>query len=327
MVRAVVNDLEIKVPSTGMVYRNLMKIGMGGYGVVYSADNDKFGKVAIKSISRKGSGVYQHEVKISDIIKEDNGGRCNPYIVCLLDHFVSTDGTEYLVYDCVKGIELNKYINKYTYHNNKISPLDAVIIMKGLAKGLYELHASGIAHRDIKPENIMLTDSTLKITDSNQPVIKYLDLGLACYIPEGSETKNPCNGITVGTLGFMAPELFKPISDSPDSSYRMTMENQEYLFASDIFSLGIVFYELINTTNVQDGASIMKLKDVAGYIDIDRSPYADINKLIRGMTEPDINDRFTLPTILGLLEKLFVKYKGLHDQQRSELLRIIQSQN
>lgn len=318
----VVNDSEIKVLTTGMVYRNLIKIGMGGYGVVYSADNDKFGKVAIKSISKSGIGVYQHEVKISDIIKKDNMGRCNPYIVCLLDHFISTDGTEYLVFDCVKGIELNKYINKYIYHNNKISPLDAVIIMTDLIKGLYELHTSGIAHRDIKPENIMLTDPTLRLHSNSGPVIRYLDLGLACYIPEGSETSNPCNGITVGTLGFMAPELFRQ-----GINYQETMENQEYLFASDIFALGIVFYELINTTNVQDGASMLQLKDVVQYIDIDRSPYVDINKLIRGMTEPDINNRFTLPVILGVLERLLVKYKELHDQQRSKLLRIIQSQN
>jgi serine/threonine protein kinase len=99
-----------------------------------------------------------------------------------------------------------------------LSTEEAIDVVTQVARGLEEAHRRGIVHRDIKPANVVITD---------QGVAKILDFGLAKL---GGETKLTKTGSTVGTAAYMSPEQVR--GDELDQR-------------SDIFSLGVVFHELL----------------------------------------------------------------------------------
>jgi len=97
-----------------------------------------------------------------------------------------------------------------------------MVILQNVLKALEYMHQKGIMHRDIKPENIML-----KSLDPNNYDLAIIDLGLCGRIDEVDAIYKKC-----GTPGFVAPEIFK------------ATEQSDYNEKCDIFSAGIIFYEL-----------------------------------------------------------------------------------
>lgn len=276
------------------IYTNMIAIGSGSYGYVYSADSNNYGKVAIKKLN-KTSGFVLKEIRMLNKIRESS---CNPYIVCLYDYFYIGNHLNrgvYLVYELVTGIELSKYI----LHNQNLDELSKVTIMRNLAIGLKELHQNNIIHRDIKGENIMVDPTNLKI--------KYLDLGLSCMLYTGDvETadaviKWDCTddiyGLKTGTPIYMAPEVFRIRGNPYEDDYSMIKK-------SDIYSLGKVFRDIV-TGRLSNGIG----NDDSDLTDLVVSPFkALINKMLS--VNPD--DRPSAENICKTLEMI---YKGLSQAQ------------
>jgi serine/threonine protein kinase len=116
----------------------------------------------------------------------------NPNVIKL--HEVYQDDINfYLVMDFVDGLTLRQEIQNYKY--DWVSSERALRLLKQLAMGVAYLHSHGIIHRDIKPSNLMVQHDRLII----------IDLGLSCFNGEQLRILPDC-----GTVGYMAPELFKP---------------------------------------------------------------------------------------------------------------------
>lgn len=265
-------------------------IGTGSYGNVYSADSNKYGKVAIKKLN-KTSGLVLKEIRMLNKIRK---GSCNPYIVCLYDYFYIGNNLNrgvYLVYELVTGIELSEYI----LHNQNLDDLSKVTIMKNLAIGLKELHKNNIIHRDIKGDNIMVDPATLKV--------KYLDLGLSCMLYTGDiESGDPvvkwdCTddmyGLKTGTPVYMAPEVFKNVGNPYEDDYSMIKK-------SDIFSLGKVFRDIV-TGKLSNGIG---LDDS----DLTNSVVSPFKVLINKMLSLDPANRPSAENVYKTVEMI---YKGL----------------
>lgn len=210
----VADDLEIK-PTVGR-YEILEELGQGAMGIVYKARDPKINRLlAIKTI--RFSDEFEEE-KVKEVkerfLKEAEiaGQLSHPVIVSIYDVGEDYELT-YLAMEFLEGEDLRAFTRKQT-----LLPLKKVLfIVHEVASGLNYAHSAGVIHRDIKPANIMiLKNGKVKVTD----------FGIAKAV-SSSQTKS---GVVLGTPNYMSPEQ---------------INGQNIDGRSDIFSLGIVFFELL----------------------------------------------------------------------------------
>ena len=197
-------------------YKILEKLGEGGMGVVYKAQDLKLDRfVALKFLPLHLSAEevekqrFIHEAKAASAL--DHPNICNIHEI----DEISIEGREQM-FICMayyQGETLEKKIGRGPF---KID--EAIDIARQISEGLARAHEAGIVHRDIKPANIMMTD---------RGEVKILDFGLAKL---RGRTKLTKTGTTLGTLAYMSPEQAK---------------GEEMDHRSDIFSFGAVLYEML----------------------------------------------------------------------------------
>ncbi len=193
-------------------YRILEKLGEGGMGVVYKAEDLKLRRfVALKFLPHhlgadREKQRFVHEAEAASALDHPN--------ICTVHEIdESPEGQMFIVMPCYEGESLAAKIER--------GPLkldEATDITIQVASGLAKAHEKGIVHRDIKPGNIFLTGDGLA---------KIVDFGLAKL---ASQTKLTRSGTMVGTVTYMSPEQAR--GDEVDRR-------------SDIWSLGVVLYEMI----------------------------------------------------------------------------------
>ena len=193
-------------------------VGQGGMGRVYSAhDPDLNREVALKVIAQQtDTSSYERFIREAQAASALN----HPNIVTVYE-VIRSGPTVAIIMELVIGTSLRHFCGK-------AQPVAKVALWgRQIADALAAAHARGIVHRDIKPENLMLRADGY---------IKVLDFGLARQAGAGRAKGE----LAVGTLGYMSPEefLLLPITA-----------------ASDVFSLGIVLYELASGTNPFRGDS------------------------------------------------------------------------
>ena len=208
-------------------YQVISRLGKGGMGEVYLAEDAKLGrKVALKFLSQEFVGDNWAK---RQLVKEAQA-------VAMLDHpnICPVYGIEeigdhiFIVMQYVQGETLAELIDK-----QQLSSEQVVLLARQIVSALAEAHAHGVIHRDIKPKNIMVTRASQ---------IKVLDFGLAKSMRPKRELETTEDSIShlshrslvPGTITYMSPEQLK--GDRLD-------------YTSDIFSTGIVLYEMINARN------------------------------------------------------------------------------
>jgi serine/threonine-protein kinase len=203
-------------------YRILEKIGQGGMGEVFLAeDTSLHRKVALKFLP---PALQQDPIARKRFIREARSAAAldHPYI-CHINEVGESDGHDFIVMEYVDGQSLKERLERGAL------PLeDAVPIAIEVAEALDAAHSKGIIHRDIKPANIMLTQTGHA---------KVMDFGLAKQLvsPVGTEsteetvTALTSDGSAVGTLAYMSPEQLR---------------GQSVDVRSDIWALGVTLYEM-----------------------------------------------------------------------------------
>jgi serine/threonine-protein kinase len=218
-------DPELKGALIGR-FRIRERVGAGGMGEVFSADDTRLQRlVALKRIAPGLQAEPQYRERL---LREAQRASqlSDPHVAAIYD--VLEQGAElYLVMEYVPGKTLRAEAR------TRLSISDAVKITRQCALALQAAHAAGILHCDIKPENIMVAHSAGGLQ------VKVLDFGIARILPgpaqAGSASTLDAASVTMsGTAGYMAPELLR--GQLPDAR-------------ADIFSLGVVFYELLAGEN------------------------------------------------------------------------------
>ncbi|CAN5914336.1 hypothetical protein BH11MYX3_BH11MYX3_44580 [soil metagenome] len=193
-------------------------IGIGGSGAVYKADQMALGRtVAVKILNEDLSADSRMIKRFRD--EAMSASRLNhPNCVSIIDYGQSSDGLLYLSMEYVKGPTLTKLLG-----NENPLAVDRVIdiTMQSLA-GIEEAHLAGVIHADLKADNIILDQRRAGID-----VVKIVDFGIARLVTGARDNED--RSIS-GTPEYMAPEV---ISGAPPS------------FASDIYAVGIILYELL----------------------------------------------------------------------------------
>ena len=192
-------------------------LGQGGMGVVYKARQKQLDRmVALKVMRANGAKdpafAERFTREARALAKLDH-----PNIVSVYD-FGQTEGRFFLIMEYVDGANLRQAIR-----TRSIKPDEALEIVPKICQALQFAHDQGVVHRDIKPENILI---------SRDGRVKIADFGLAKMIGPGERDFTLTQeGMTMGTVRYMAPEQM----DNP----------QDVDHRADIYSLGVVFYELL----------------------------------------------------------------------------------
>ena len=195
------------VPSVISRFEILEKLGEGGMGVVFKAEDTKLRRiVALKFLSR------QLAVDRSRLLAEARAAAAlNHPGICSVIDILEHDGEEFIVMEFVEGESLRSEILR-----GKLSQPVIIDYATQIADALAEAHRKGVTHRDIKPENVMTTASGR---------IKVMDFGLA---RQSGRTQLTRDGAQVGTIAYMSPEQAR---------------GEQVDFRTDIWSFGALLYE------------------------------------------------------------------------------------
>ncbi len=195
-------------------YQVIAELGRGGMGVVLKAHEQSLNRyVAIKVLSQQLADDPQVKERF---IREARAVAALNHPNVVQVYFAGEhEGQPFFSMEFVQGQSLSEYLKQQA----PLSPREAAEILLQAAKGLAAAHAKGIVHRDIKPANLMMTeDGTIKLTD----------FGIAMAEDQGQKLTS--TGEFVGTPGYLSPEVC--IGAEVDAR-------------TDIFSLGIVYFEML----------------------------------------------------------------------------------
>jgi tRNA A-37 threonylcarbamoyl transferase component Bud32 len=192
-------------------------LGQGGMGAVYKARQPKLDRlVAVKILPPE----WGKDPAFSERFAREARALAkltHPHIVAVHD-FGETDGLFYLIMEYVDGANL-----RHLLQEGRMKPSEALAVIPQICDALQYAHEEGVVHRDIKPENILL-DSKGRVKIADFGLAKLLNRPRAAFTLTGSQQ-------VMGTLDYMAPE--------------QRLRPQEVDHRADIYSLGVVFYEML----------------------------------------------------------------------------------
>lgn len=198
-------------------YRVLRTLGAGAMGEVYLAEDPQIGRlVALKTVRVEDGRAKELEERKLRLLREARaaGRLLHPNIVTLFDAG-EDQGLLYLAFEYVAGTDLSRRVNE----GPPLSLGEALSILRQAAEALDYAHAQGVVHRDIKPSNLMLTP---------EGRVKIADFGIARLSDQTSDLT--MTGSVVGSPHYLSPEQIRG----------ETLDGR-----TDIFSLGVMFYEML----------------------------------------------------------------------------------
>jgi len=196
-------------------FRVVAELGRGAMGVVYRAEDTTLDRVvAIKTIALGGTNRDERDQHEARFLQEARAAAriSHPSIITIYEMGREGD-TAFIAMELLEGVDLRELIR-----NASLKPSQALTIAASVAEGLAVAHAQGVVHRDVKPGNIMvLSDGRVKI----------MDFGIARLREPAVKTQT---GLLLGSPQYMSPEQ---------------IVGQPFDHRADIFSLGLVLYEML----------------------------------------------------------------------------------
>jgi serine/threonine-protein kinase len=222
-------------------------IAQGGMGAVYRARHILLGDIVVIKMLRPE--MRQNAEWLRRFQREGRAARSfrHPNAVTVYDLSAATDGHIYMVMEFVEGHTLEKELRT----RGRFTPLEALEVIEPIADALNAAHTRGVVHRDMKPENVMLGEET-----DGDRVIKLLDLGIAKMVGVADAMAGEATSLTVagqilGTPYYMSPEQWgEPQRDG----------NPEIDGRTDIYSLGVIFFELVAGRKPVGGRTLSELR-------------------------------------------------------------------
>ena len=225
-------DQEHELPTIGHIGRYALKyrLGEGGLGTVYAAQDPLLSRlVAIKTLSLELSPEAREQFNAMFLNEARAAAGLNhPHIVTVFDAGTSPQGA-YIAMELLKGKDLRQLLKE----GWRPTPVEAALLVRRIADALSYAHSKGVVHRDVKPANIFMVGRT-------QP--KVLDFGIARVASQ--QDGSGFDDFAAGSPYYMAPEQVRhaPVDRR-----------------CDVFSLGVVLYELLTGTKPFTGATLTEI--------------------------------------------------------------------
>lgn len=247
-------------------YKIVDTIGRGGMAIVYKAVDLKLNREVAIKVLREEYTENEQFIRKFDRESQAAAGLSHPNIVSVYDVGVD-DNIYYIVMEYVNGITLKQYLNK----KGKLSPAEATQFILEVASALKCAHEHKIIHRDIKPHNILLT---------NNLTPKVADFGIARAVTSSTVT---VTNQTMGSVHYISPEQAR--GGFVDE-------------CSDLYSLGIMYYELLTGKLPYDAESTVSIaikhiqEPITPPKNIDSSIPDSVNEVILKLTQKKPEDRY-----------------------------------
>jgi serine/threonine protein kinase/tetratricopeptide (TPR) repeat protein len=246
-------------------YRIIEKLGEGGMGVVYLAEDKHLGRrVAIKFLSSTDHHYRARFIREARAVSTLN----HPNIAIVHDYGETDEGRPFIVMEFVKGRRLSDLLE------SGITLKHAVEIAASIAEALAEAHEQGIVHRDIKPSNVIVNE---------RGQVKVLDFGLVKHLFEEPKSGVDLDADTIYSTQTRSDVIVgTPLYLSPEQATGKSIDGR-----SDLFSLGALLYESISGRSAFSGASVLEIG--AQIIHVNPPPPSQFNSHI-----PPELDRITM---------------------------------
>jgi serine/threonine protein kinase len=233
-------------------YKLMEQIGEGGFGLVFVAEQHHpvRRKVALKVIKPgmdSAQVIARFEAERQALALMDH-----PHIAKVLDAGATESGRPYFVMELVRGIPITEYCDK-----NQLAPRERLELFITVCQAIQHAHQKGIIHRDVKPTNVLVT------SHDGKPVAKVIDFGVAKAMHQQLTAHSIYTNFAqmIGTPLYMSPE-------------QAEMSGLDIDTRSDIYSLGVLLYELLTGTTPLERQRIAK------------AAYDEVRRLIREEEPP-----------------------------------------
>ncbi len=217
-------------------YKLLEEIGEGGFGVVFMAEQTEpvVRRVALKLIklgmdTKEVVARFEAERQALALME-------HPNIARVFDAGATTSGRPYFVMELVRGVPITEFCDA-----NRLAPAARIALMQEVCRAVQHAHQKGVIHRDLKPSNVLVT------LHDGAPVPKVIDFGIAkaMHGPLTERTLFTRFQQFIGTPAYMSPE-------------QAEMSGLDIDTRSDIYSLGVLLYELLTGSTPIDAAVLLR---------------------------------------------------------------------
>ncbi|MGB0775402.1 MAG: serine/threonine-protein kinase, partial [Akkermansiaceae bacterium] len=214
-------------------------LGHGGMGTVYQALHRELGRVVALKVFRAEGEAADLWIERLRVEGRMMAQLHHPNVLGIHDAAMSEDGLPYLVLEYIDGCDLREKLDQ----EKKLAESEALAIAMSVCAGLAAVHALGIIHRDVKPANVLI---------SHAGEVKVSDFGISKDVTGTGSTSLTMTGTTVGTVDYISPEQ---------------ASGQEVDARSDIYSVGVLLYEMLAGVTPRGAYEPVSEYGVAAWID------------------------------------------------------------